>query len=73
MVISMRKIIESAYKEYPTIQRTLWVQKWPGQCVLCVGQIYWTTEVSNVFNKQTHGQMHNYYTFLTVFTFTRLV
>lgn len=70
MVISIRKLIENAYKEYPTIQRTMWVQKWPGQCVLCVSQIYWTSEVYDVFNKKNLGQMQIYHTFLTVSTLT---
>lgn len=55
-----------AFHEYPTIDRTLWVQKWPGQSVLCVTQMYWTSEVHSVFDKKTAGQMRKYHTFLTV-------
>jgi len=67
MITSIRKCIESAYNEYPTVKRTTWVQKWPGQSILCVSQIFWTSEVHEVFTKKIHGQMRNYHGFLTVF------
>lgn len=70
MIISVKKIIENAYDEYPTIKRTMWVQKWPGQCVLCVTQMFWTAEVHDVFNAQENGKMRNYHTFLTVLAST---
>lgn len=66
MVISIRVAIENAFNEYLTIKRTLWVQKWPGQSVLCVSQIFWTAEVHEVFNVQKPDQMRNYHKFLTV-------
>jgi len=66
MIISVKQCIENAYNEYPTIKRTLWVQKWPGQCVLCVTQMYWTAEVHDVFNAHEVGKMRNYQLFLTV-------
>lgn len=66
MIISIRKSIENAYIEYPTIERTAWVQKWPGQSVLCVGQIFWTAEVHGVLASPNPGQMRNYHMFLTV-------
>lgn len=66
MVISIRQSIEDAYNEYPIIERTLWVQKWPGQSVLCVSQIFWTAEVHDVFINQKRDGMQNYHKFLTV-------
>lgn len=70
MIISVKECIENAYKEYPTIKRTTWVQKWPGQCVLCVTQMYWTAEVHDVFNAQEIGKIGNYHMFLTVLLIT---
>lgn len=67
MVISIRNLIENAYNEFPTIERTMWVQKWPGQCVLCVSQMFWTAEVHDVFIGQKPGQMQSYHKFLTVY------
>lgn len=66
MVVSIKKSIENAFYEYPTLERTMWVQKWPGQSVLCVTQMYWTSEVHDVFLKQKPGQMREYHAFLTV-------
>jgi hypothetical protein len=66
MVTSVKNSIESAYHEYPTIERTTWVQKWPGQSVLCVSQMFWAAEVHDVFIVQKSGQMRNYHKFLTV-------
>jgi len=66
MIISVKHCIENAYNEYPTLKRTKWVQKWPGQCVLCVTQMYWTAEVHDVFNAQEIGKMRKYHLFLTV-------
>lgn len=68
MVVSIKKSIENSYNEYPTIERTTWVQKWPGQGVMCVSQIFWTAEVHDVFIVQKAGQMRRYHTFLTVFS-----
>lgn len=64
MVISIKIIIENSFNEYQGINRNLWVQKWPGQSVLCVSQIYWTSEVHNILKT---GHMRNYHTFLTVY------
>lgn len=67
MVVTIKKLIENAYQEYPTIERTTWLQKWPGQCVLCVSQMFWTAEVHDVFIVEKPGQIKNYHKFLTVF------
>lgn len=69
MIKSIRSIIEKAYLEYPTIKRTEWVQKWPGQAVLCVDQIYWTSEVHEVFLANKSGQMRIHQAFLTVISY----
>lgn len=66
MIVSIKKSIEDAFYEYPTVERTAWVQQWPGQCVLCVSQIFWTAEVHDIFIIQKSGQMRNYHKFLTV-------
>lgn len=66
MIISIRKSIEDAYCEYPTIERIVWVQKWPSQCVLCVSLMFWTADVHDVFIVQKSGQMRKYHKFLIV-------
>lgn len=67
MVITIKNLIENAYCEYPTTERTIWVQKWPGQCVLCVSQMFWTAEVHDAIVTRKSGKMRNYHNLLTVF------
>lgn len=67
MVISIRKSIKDSYGEYPTIERIIWVQKWPSQSILCVSLMLWTAEVHDIFIVQKSGQMRKYHKFLTVF------
>lgn len=68
MVMSMRNSINNAHNEYTTIERTIWVQQWPGQSILCVSKMFWTAEVHDIFIVQKPGQMRNYHKFLTVFS-----
>ncbi|XP_032177365.1 dynein heavy chain 1, axonemal isoform X1 [Mustela erminea] len=46
MRASVRDIIERAIKAYPTMPRTQWVLKWPGQVTIAGCQTYWTMEVA---------------------------
>lgn len=47
MVKSVRHEILMSYRDYEVNQRSTWVRIWPGMVVLCVAQIYWSTEVQN--------------------------
>ncbi|CAG9836233.1 unnamed protein product [Diabrotica balteata] len=51
MVISVRDQILKSFKNYILTPRTQWVQKWPGQVVLCVSQIHWTHNVHLALNR----------------------
>ena len=45
MLESVKRVIEQAYEAYKKTPREQWVLDWPGQVVICVGQIYWTSNV----------------------------
>lgn len=45
MVQSLRDVVTQSRDAYVLTPRSDWVTKWPGQIVLCTGQIYWTSEV----------------------------
>ncbi|TPX37761.1 hypothetical protein SeMB42_g06896 [Synchytrium endobioticum] len=42
MLDSVHSVIEAAFQAYPNTPREQWVLNWPGQVVICVGQIFWT-------------------------------
>ncbi|KAL7754340.1 hypothetical protein RI367_000321 [Sorochytrium milnesiophthora] len=45
MQSSVQEQVSKALKTYPESPRERWVLEWPGQVVICVSQIFWTTEV----------------------------
>lgn len=49
---SVRHKVYSAMEAYPVKERTTWVLEWPGQCVLCIDQLYWTQQMEE---GMTHG------------------
>ncbi len=55
MLKSVKQVIEQAYVAYPNEYRSEWVTNWPGQVVLCVSQIYWTSEVQAAFSAGVKG------------------
>lgn len=56
MLMSMRDVVEAARNAYANDAREEWVQQWPGQVVLCVSQIYWTSEVHEALKLQSLKQ-----------------
>lgn len=42
---SLKNICKDSLKEYLTVERILWVRQWPGQIILAVNSVHWTTEV----------------------------
>lgn len=42
---SVREKVHQAIKDYEKRHRTEWVRCWPGQCVLCVAQLFWTKQI----------------------------
>lgn len=48
---SLKGICKESLQAYLTVQRTLWVRNWPGQIVLAVNSIHWTTEVEQAIKE----------------------
>lgn len=46
MLKSMRVIISDCIKGYATTERAEWISAWPGQIILCVDMIQWTTDAT---------------------------
>jgi dynein heavy chain len=56
MQSSVQEQVGKAFKAYTENPREKWVLEWPGQVVLCVGQIFWTKEVQDaIANGGTKG------------------
>ncbi|KAJ3092439.1 Dynein heavy chain 3, axonemal [Quaeritorhiza haematococci] len=51
MQASVHQQITNALKAYAEVPREKWVLEWPGQVVICVSQIYWTKEVTEMINR----------------------
>ncbi|KAF2899449.1 hypothetical protein ILUMI_06723 [Ignelater luminosus] len=50
MLTSVRDEIVNSWTAYKNTERSKWVQEWPGQVVLAVSQIYWTSNVHLALN-----------------------
>ncbi|KAL7993493.1 putative dynein heavy chain region D6 P-loop domain, dynein heavy chain, domain-2 [Plasmopara halstedii] len=50
MKTSIRDIMERAIANYTEIDRVLWIQKWPGMCVLNGSQMHWTREMEEAMD-----------------------
>ncbi|CEM09924.1 unnamed protein product [Vitrella brassicaformis CCMP3155] len=49
----LREVMKESFSAYVTKGRTEWCLEWPGQIVLCVDQLYWTSETEEAIqNKQ---------------------
>ena len=42
---------------YPTRPREQWVLEWPGQVVLAVGQVFWTSSVVEAIQEGGHSAL----------------
>ncbi|XP_053545345.1 dynein axonemal heavy chain 12 [Bombina bombina] len=60
MLRSVRDVIARSRLAYPQVLRKDWVREWPGQVVLCVSQMYWTSEVQEAISSGPEG-LKNYY------------
>ncbi|XP_061474275.1 dynein axonemal heavy chain 12 [Rhineura floridana] len=60
MLRSIHDVITRSRLAYPERERKDWVREWPGQVVLCVSQMFWTSEVHEAIASGPEG-LKNYY------------
>eukprot|EP01135_Chromosphaera_perkinsii_P003004 Nk52_evm26s232 gene=Nk52_evmTU26s232 len=52
---SLQHILKESLDVYPTIERTDWVTRWPGQIVINGSQVYWTAQVTMAIEEGVDG------------------
>nr|Q923J6.2 RecName: Full=Dynein axonemal heavy chain 12; AltName: Full=Bm259 [Rattus norvegicus] len=60
MLRSIHDVIAASRLAYPESARKDWVREWPGQVVLCVSQMFWTSETQEVISGGNEG-LKKYY------------
>jgi dynein heavy chain len=45
MRTSLKQVTRDAFIAYATSERVPWIVFWPGQVVLCISSMYWTSEM----------------------------
>jgi dynein heavy chain len=60
MITSLKDLAKSAIASYPNTQRTEWSKMYPGQIVLCISSIFWTTEVEQAIKDYEQNGLEEY-------------
>lgn len=60
MIKSLSDLATQALAAYPTTPRTDWSKMWPGQVVLAISQIFWTTEVEEAIADYEQNGLEEY-------------
>jgi dynein heavy chain len=60
MIESLKALAKAALEAYPNTARTEWSKQYPGQIVLCISQIYWTTEVEQAIKDYEQNGLEEY-------------
>ncbi|KAI8621842.1 dynein heavy chain and region D6 of dynein motor-domain-containing protein [Chytriomyces sp. MP71] len=55
MLESVKSVVSEAYYAYSTKPRNQWVLDWPGQVVLCVSSIFWTSGMEKAITAGKKG------------------
>ncbi|KAL8573170.1 Dynein heavy chain 3, axonemal [Nucella lapillus] len=58
MIMSVRKVALDSIQAYRDSPRDRWVIEWPGQIILCVSSIFWTSEVIEAMGKKDGLQQY---------------
>ena len=57
---SLLKVASDSIQAYANNTRERWILEWPGQLVLCIGQLYWTLEVTKALDEKGNDGLREY-------------
>jgi dynein heavy chain len=57
---SLKNICKESLSAYLKVERTSWVRQWPGQIVLAVNSVHWTTEVEQAIKEYGKEGLESY-------------
>ena len=60
MRLGVRQQMLLGVQSYPTMKRTEWMQKWPGQVVLNGSQVHWTAETEAALDEKGNQGLVEY-------------
>jgi len=60
MCKSLKNLMKESLVDYVKSGRAAWVKKWPGQIILAVDQVHWTTGVENAIKDYSQGGLEDY-------------
>ena len=66
MIASVRDEIVKSYTEYPKSELMQWILQWPGQAVICVSLIFWTSRVHELLRPNALDSLRSYFHYLQV-------
>lgn len=61
MLIAVRAEIESSYTDYIDETRKVWVLNWPQMIILCVSQVFWTSECHSCLRISSQPALQEFY------------
>jgi len=60
MVDTVRDQVRQSMEDYGVSSRDKWMLRWPGQVVICVSQMFWTTETEQALLEHGHKGIVDY-------------
>lgn len=60
MIKSLTLLMKDSLTDYVNSGREAWVKKWPGQIILAVDQVHWTTGVENAIKEYSQGGLEEF-------------
>lgn len=61
MLLAVQMQINASYTNYQNEKRNVWVLKWPQMVVLCISQVFWTSECHSCLRTSSQNLLKQFY------------